>query len=1239
MAGDREGAARRAQEGIAVSSGDSSAATPKPALDSDGMTMPGVGAADVTLSGTDEPATPPKGPVSPSAPKSGPSDAATIVGTGSSGGDSSSPNPIFSHIGATVFHDGDILGGRYEIQKMLGMGGMGAVYKARDMEVERVVGLKVIRPDLAGNPAILARFKQELVLARQVTHKNIIRIYDLNEADGVKFITMEFIEGEDLRSILTSHGKLPPEEAAGIILQVCAGLQAAHGEGVIHRDLKPSNIMRDPAGRVVIMDFGLARTVQGDGMTQTGMMVGTMEYMSPEQAMGKDLDARSDQFAVGLIFYEMLSGFIPFHAESAIASLVKRTQEAAVPLVDVDTSIPPVLSHVVSKCLERDPNARFASLQQLIDELEVWQGKKSRLGQSAFASYVPSGTVPTKQFAWKWVAIGIAGIVLVAGTYFAVHTRTSQGTSGTGSEAVQGPVMSVAVLPFHNGSGDPNLNWIGFSISDNLISEIGGSTHLHLVSAGRLQDVLRDLGFSPGPQLDASTLRSIQDAVSADTVISGQLVKAGDQFRINATVHDLKNGRDIPVTTDLANVKDLAGAMDKLAGQIREKLAATPDILNELRANSGHVLTNSVTALQSYDEGLQLTRAGNNTQAVIKFEKATGEDPNFAMAFAKLADTYSALHYGEKAEQASRRAVELSENLPAQDRYLIQAINARITNDTKKAIAAYENLTKLSPDDTDAQSELAGLYERTNNFDEAKKRLAQVLAIDPKNIKALRASGRVEIEAGNSQAALEPLAKALSLATLSGNEEEKGSILFAIGAAYHDLDKPADALANFQQSLEIRKKIADQGGIAQSLGQVARMQDRMGQSAAALASYNAALEVDRKISDKYGLLSNLINLGTFYHDHGKYDQALKSGNEALQLARELQAESDQALCLNNIGSAYNNKGEYQAALTYFQQAYEIRDRLKLPAEATESLRNLAEMNFKLGEYDTAQTQFLKALEASRKANDKEMLALESSTMGVLFAAQGKYDSALSYLQQAVDGFKQINNRTWYSVEALARYGDVLSIVGRGAEGQKSIDDALKLAEEVKDESATAEARNDLGDSYFCRGDYSSTRQQYERARQVASKWALPDQSLRARLGLAKVDLEQGRAKTAMPELKKLQEEARSKGLKALAVQASISYAQALLATNNADAARQELESALGQTDKMSMWLERARAEYLLGNALTRTGRPKEAPLHYREAERILDSIIAKEKSAAHILERPDLKNMYSEAKSYQGGAA
>ena len=193
---------------------------------------------------------------------------------------------------------------------------------------------------MASNPAILARFKQELLLAHQVTHRNVIRIYDLGEAEGVKFITMEFIEGKDLRTLIREKQKFAPEEAVDVIQQVCLALDAAHSVGVIHRDLKPQNIMEDSSGRILVMDFGLARTLQGDGMTQSGAMVGTMEYMSPEQALTQELDQRSDIFALGLILYEMLTGKVPFAAESAVASLIKRTQERAIPVADVDAQIP-----------------------------------------------------------------------------------------------------------------------------------------------------------------------------------------------------------------------------------------------------------------------------------------------------------------------------------------------------------------------------------------------------------------------------------------------------------------------------------------------------------------------------------------------------------------------------------------------------------------------------------------------------------------------------------------------------------------------------------------------------------------------------------------------------------------------------------------------------------------------------------------------------------------------------------
>src|SRR5215831_15630741 len=287
---------------------------------------------------------------------------ATLVDADATMGDWVPPPPrqeqrssVRSYVSIPLLQVGDVLGGRYEIQQLLGEGGMGAVYKARDRELDRPVALKLIRPELAASSAMLARFKQELLLSRQVTHKNVIRIYDLGDSDGVKFITMEFVEGKDLRTLIQEKQKFSPEEAVEVMQQVCQALEAAHSVGVIHRDLKPQNVMREESGRILVMDFGLARNLEGAGMTQTGALVGTMEYMSPEQALAKDLDQRSDLFTLGLIFYELLTGKAAYGAESAVASLIKRTQERAIPVSDHDGTIPRPLSDIVSKCLERDP--------------------------------------------------------------------------------------------------------------------------------------------------------------------------------------------------------------------------------------------------------------------------------------------------------------------------------------------------------------------------------------------------------------------------------------------------------------------------------------------------------------------------------------------------------------------------------------------------------------------------------------------------------------------------------------------------------------------------------------------------------------------------------------------------------------------------------------------------------------------------------------------------------------------
>ena len=291
---------------------------------------------------------------------------------------------------------------------------MGAVYQARDQELDRIIALKVIRPELAANPSILARFKQELILSRNITHKNVVRIFDLGEAEGTKFITMEYVEGEDLRGILRRMGKFHSKEAVVIIQQICRALEAAHTEGVIHRDLKPQNVMRDPQGRVVVMDFGLARSLESEGMTQTGALVGTLEYMSPEQALGGSLDQRSDLFAVGLIFYELLTGKAPYKADTAIASLMKRTHERAIPASEVDASVPVSVSAIVSRCLERDPKERFQSASDLLKELEAWSSDPdhavtSKFGIASSTACCPAPASTTSRTAQRTNLVELAG--------------------------------------------------------------------------------------------------------------------------------------------------------------------------------------------------------------------------------------------------------------------------------------------------------------------------------------------------------------------------------------------------------------------------------------------------------------------------------------------------------------------------------------------------------------------------------------------------------------------------------------------------------------------------------------------------------------------------------------------------------------------------------------------------------------------------------------------------------------
>ena len=453
---------------------------------------------------------------------------ATLVDVDATLAEGISPPPSFGRKTARVqahvplLQTGDVLGGRYEILQMLGEGGMGAVYKARDRELDRFVALKLIRPELAANPAIVARFKQELLLSHQVTHRNVVRIYDLGDADGVKFITMEFVEGQDLRTLILEKQKFPPEEAVEMIQQVCRALEAAHAVGVIHRDLKPQNVMRDKAGRILVMDFGMARTLEGDGMTQTGALVGTMEYMSPEQALAGNLDQRSDLFAVGLILYELLSGKMPYKAESALASLIKRNQERAIPVSDHDGTIPRALSNIVSKCLERDVNLRYQTATELLAGSRGMARQPcgrhigfSTGGRALGTDHsLAAGDRPRHR-----ARFGDSQLRFSRRTVFAIVQR----------RLVSGPTLSLAILPFRNASGDPQLDWLGPSLADMLSTDVGQSAHLRTVVATSCTRY-SDLRIAPNASVEPATIRRVADFSNADRVVWGQFASSATRY-------------------------------------------------------------------------------------------------------------------------------------------------------------------------------------------------------------------------------------------------------------------------------------------------------------------------------------------------------------------------------------------------------------------------------------------------------------------------------------------------------------------------------------------------------------------------------------------------------------------------------------------------------------------------------------------------------------------------------------
>ena len=1121
---------------------------------------------------------------------------------------------------------GTILGDRYRIEELIGFGGMGAVYRATDLELDRVMALKVIRPHLADDPNVLQRFKQEIILAREVTHRNVVRIFDIGQADDTRYISMEFIEGKDLQGLLKERGALPAEEVAEIIEQVCLALDAAHQQGVVHRDLKPANIMLEPDGRVVVMDFGIARSLEVSGMTQTGSMLGTPDYMSPEQVKGEQVDSRSDLFALGIILYQLLTGELPYKGETPMAAMYTRTQKRATPIRDLDPSLPGFLGDVVGRCLEIPAHKRYQSAREVLQDLSVWRGGSTHMTIGpTIRGLRPTTTVARRRV--RFAAIGATAAAVVAVVVGGVFLLRSFAPSSEGegvAAAAPAEVVSLAILPFKNASGNPELSWLGPGLAEMLRTDVGQTASLRTVSSDRLHQILKDLRIAADTPIEEVTLRRVAEFANADIVVWGQFLKLGEQIRIDATIRDFERHETTTLKAEAADEQQLLRAVQELAQGVRDNLALSSQAVKELEEQAFIPSASSVVALRHYNEGLELMRQGNNLDAVTRFEIAVEGDPNFALAHSKLAQAYDNLGRGQKAEESSRRAVELGDNLPSQERYLILAESARVENDFEAGIDAYENLLRTRPTDAGLNYELAILYEQAGSFDLAREHLQTTLDLDPQNVTAQLAMGRVLIRSGNPQESLAPLNQAFSLAIQVDNKEAQANTKQALGIAYQFMGRPDEALKNFEESLETKREIGDRRGVAASLSMIGQIFMAAGDLEAARARFDESARIHREIGDDEGLAGSLVELGEVERLDGNYDRALEHTREALRIQMEIGAVWNQARSLNNIGAVYDAKGEYAESLIYYQRALEIREEIQDPAQIADSLHNIAETYTLLGRYGKAVDHSMRALENRREAADEWGAAIELYSLGRVYGYQARYGAALGSMEEALETLRRLEDSGLWYVEILAGYGNALSLLGRFGEAAPALDEAIGLARDLGDAGLITLILDYQGDRLFYGGDFDAARALYEQAGQTADESGDPYLILAAKADLACAEMMAGRTRQAIPILEGALRDAASRGAAYLETRCNVCLGSALLATNDLSGAEQRLRKAISGAEDMGARDLLAQSHHLLAEMLAAEGRSDDAARHATKATEYLDEIRA-EAGSDSFLKRADLK--------------
>lgn len=674
---------------------------------------------------------------------------------------------------------GATFAGRYQIIEELGKGGMGKVYKAHDIEIKEKVALKLIKPEIAADKKTIERFRNELRLARRIRHKNVCQVFDIGDMKGTYYISMEYVSGEDLKSFIRRSGQLAAGTAIRISKQICEGLAEAHRLGVIHRDLKPSNIMIDKEGQARIMDFGIARSLRAEGITTEGIIIGTPEYMSPEQVEGATVDHRSDIYSLGVILFEMVTGQLPFKGNSAFDIALKHKTAMPEDPRRLNPQVPDDLSRLILRCLDKNREGRYAQAEELLSELA-----------SVEKSLTTEEKVALKRkplVRWKSVfLIGGASLLLavliIAGIFILSKGRAKQS------------IDSIAVLPLKNLSNDRQQEYFTEGMHEALIKELSKIKAIDVISR---TSVMRY-------KVPDKSLPEIARDLNVDAIIEGSTLQEGGRVRINVQLIDARNDRH------------LWG--DKYDREYREILILTSEVARDIARQIEVSLTPQETewlagsrpvnpeAHEAYLKGKyyfnQLT-AESLTKSIEQYQQAIALDPNYAPAHSGLAEAFmfSALSHGTllpadaypRAREAAKTALKIDNNLasahvslawteimyywdwPNAEREINLAIeldpsNAQahesyyaylcVMDRKEEALAEIRHAQKLDPLSLLYNGDLGVALSLVGQYEQATKQLQEVLKMNPNFPPAYWALGHVYFLQGKYEESIDWARKA-----------------------------------------------------------------------------------------------------------------------------------------------------------------------------------------------------------------------------------------------------------------------------------------------------------------------------------------------------------------------------------------------------------------------------------------------------------------------------------------------